>query len=106
MTRHVVVALLSFVPLAAVAQVPTFRDIVGHDFGERITYHHEMVRYLERLAEASPRVTIEQQGTSWEGRTFAIPNLTGTNKDNSAWRYIFGYRFEDITTAAPQMSTT
>ncbi len=58
------------------AQVPTFEEVTGHAFGERITLHHEMVHYLERLAEASPRVTIERQGESWEGRTFMLAIVT------------------------------
>ena len=70
------------VPSAATAQVPTFRDITGHSFGERITQHHQMVRYLERLAEASPRVTIEAQGRSWEGRKFVMAVVT--SPDNHA----------------------
>jgi hypothetical protein len=82
MTRHLVVALLALGPTVAVAQVPTFRDVVGHDFGERITYHHEMVRYLEQLAEVSPRVTIEEQGASWEGRAFVLAVVT--SPDNHA----------------------
>jgi hypothetical protein len=58
------------------AQVPTFRDVAGHDFGERITLHHQMVRYLERLADASDRVTIEVQGHSWDGRELMLAIVT------------------------------
>ena len=58
------------------AQVPTFRDVTGHAFGERITQHHEMVRYLERLAEASDRVAIRRIGRSWEGREFVVAIVT------------------------------
>ncbi|RMH63739.1 MAG: hypothetical protein D6685_07510 [Bacteroidetes bacterium] len=61
-------------PLAA--QVPTFADVTGHDFGERITLHHEMVRYLETLAETSDRVRIVRQGTSWEGRDLMLAIVT------------------------------
>ena len=79
---RLVATLLTLVPSAATAQVPTFRDITGHSFGERITQHHQMVRYLERLAEASPRVTIEAQGRSWEGRKFVMAVVT--SPDNHA----------------------
>jgi hypothetical protein len=58
------------------AQVPMFRDVAGHDFGERITLHHQMVRYLERLAHASDRVTIEVQGHSWDGRELMLAIVT------------------------------
>jgi len=53
-------------PLAA--QPPTFAEITGHTFGEEITLHHQMERYLTRLAEISERVTVFSQGLSWEGR--------------------------------------
>ncbi|NIN09843.1 MAG: hypothetical protein GTN62_00285 [Gemmatimonadales bacterium] len=42
-------ALVASVTVAgAQAQVPTFQDVAGHAFGERITQHHEMVAYLDR----------------------------------------------------------
>lgn len=61
---------------AASAQVPAFAEVVGHEFGERVTQHHEMVRYLERLAEASDRVTVRDVGRSWEGRRFLMAIVT------------------------------
>ena len=73
---RLVATLLTLAPSTVTGQVPTFKDVVGHSFGERITEHHQMVRYLERLAEASPRVTIEVQGQSWEGRKFVMAVVT------------------------------
>lgn len=61
---------------SAQAQVPTFQEVSGHAFGERITQHHEMERYLERLAETSPRVRIIRQGESWEGRALMLAIVT------------------------------
>ncbi len=58
------------------SQVPTFKEVVGHDFGERITLHHQMVRYLERLAERSNRVRIVNQGRSWERRELMLAIVT------------------------------
>ena len=58
------------------AQVPSFREAVGHGFGERITQHHEMVRYLEALARTSDRVAIELQGETWEGRELPLAIVT------------------------------
>ena len=58
------------------AEVPTFAEVTGHDFGEGITVHHEMVAYLERLAETSPRVVTRDQGTSWEGRRLLLAIVT------------------------------
>ncbi|UCF41000.1 MAG: hypothetical protein JSW43_01270 [Gemmatimonadota bacterium] len=67
--------LLAAVP-AARAQVPTFEEVTGHAFGERATQHHQMVAYLQRLAEASPRVTVTVQGESWEGRELMLAVVT------------------------------
>jgi hypothetical protein len=71
--RHVLIVSV-FLAAQVYGQVPSFKDVVGHDFGERITVHHQMVRYLERLAQTSNRVRIVDQGFSWERRnlTFAI----------------------------------
>lgn len=65
-----------FVSSSAVSQVPDFEEVVGHGFGERITEHHQMVRYLERLADASPRVSLVDQGDSWEGRKLLMAIVT------------------------------
>jgi hypothetical protein len=76
MPRTLAFLALFLIPAAAVAQTPSFREVVGHDFGERITQHHQMVRYLETLAAASPRVSIERQGHSWEGRDLMLAIVT------------------------------
>jgi hypothetical protein len=72
----IVVGLALSAAPAARAQVPTLQDVTGHAFGERITVHHEMVDYLTRLAEASPRVAVVEQGRSWEGRPFLLAIVT------------------------------
>lgn len=70
--------LLALLPFPALAQgpVPTFREVTGHDFGERITLHHQAVRYLERVAAASPRVTLVRMGWSWERRELVMAVVT------------------------------
>lgn len=75
-TVPLVLLALLLLPVTLAAQAPGFREVVGHDFGERITQHHQMVRYLERLAETSPRVTIERQGRSWQGRDLMLAVVT------------------------------
>jgi hypothetical protein len=69
-------AVLVLAAPAARAQVPTFEDVTGHAFGKRATPHHQMVAYLQRLAEASPRVTVTVQGKSWEGRELMLAVVT------------------------------
>lgn len=58
------------------AQAPDFEAVTGHDFGEAITGHHQMVRYLERAAAASDRVRLLDQGASWEGRRLLAAVVT------------------------------
>jgi hypothetical protein len=72
----IVTPALALAAPAALAQAPTLATVTGHDFGERITLHHEMVTYVERLAETSPRVTVTVQGTSWEGRKLMLAVVT------------------------------
>lgn len=71
-------ALLSLVALNTLGAqtVPTFRESTGHEFGERITVHHEMERYLERLAATSNRVKLIRQGESWERKALMLAIVT------------------------------
>jgi hypothetical protein len=64
------------IPAAAQGPVPTFREVTGHDFGERITQHHQAMQYLERLAAASSRVTLVRMGQSWERRDLVMAVVT------------------------------
>ncbi len=50
--------------------IPTLKQVVGHDWGERITMHHEMERYLKALEQAVPsRLKVIKYGETWEGRS-------------------------------------
>lgn len=49
--------------------VPTIGDVTGHAPGERITWHADVIRYFDTLAEAHPdRVKVVRYAESWEGR--------------------------------------
>ncbi|MBZ5578388.1 MAG: peptidase M14 [Acidobacteriia bacterium] len=50
------------------ARIPTFRQVLGYEPGERITSHAGILRYLDALAAASPRIKVVEYGASWEGR--------------------------------------
>lgn len=80
--RAVVVALATVLPFAASSDVPRFADVAGHAIAERIAQSHQVDRWLERLAEASPRVAYEIQGRSWEGRPLMLAMVTSA--DNHA----------------------
>jgi hypothetical protein len=49
-------------------RIPTYRQVLDYDPGERITSHEGILRYLEALEAASPRIKVFEFGRSWEGR--------------------------------------
>ena len=48
--------------------IPTPQDVLGYTIGERHTRPEEVVRYVEAVAAASPRVEVGFHGTTYEGR--------------------------------------
>jgi len=50
------------------ARVPTFRQVLGYDPGDRITSSDGIRRYLDALAAASGRLRVFEYAQSWEGR--------------------------------------
>ncbi|UCF20779.1 MAG: hypothetical protein JSU87_05055 [Gemmatimonadota bacterium] len=81
--------------MPATAQIPGFAEVVGHQFGERITLHHEAVSYLRRLGELSDRVRILEQGETWEGRSLLVAIVS--SPENQA-------RLEQIRQAAHRLA--
>ncbi len=57
-------------------RVPAPRQVLGHDAGERFTPHHMVSRYFERVALASPRVTLDTLGMTFEGREYITAVVT------------------------------
>lgn len=53
--------------------IPTLKKIVGHDFGEKITMHHEAEKYIQALQQsASSRSKVIKYAESWEGRSLYV----------------------------------
>ncbi|MEM1056774.1 MAG: M14 family zinc carboxypeptidase [Bacteroidota bacterium] len=50
------------------ASIPTPQAVLGYTIGERHTRPEEVIRYVEAVAEASPRVTAAFHGSTYEGR--------------------------------------
>lgn len=49
--------------------IPTLKEVVGHDVGEMLTAPDEMVDYLRALAAAEPtRMQVRSYGETWQGR--------------------------------------
>ncbi|WP_026376663.1 M14 family zinc carboxypeptidase [Aestuariibacter salexigens] len=52
------------------ASIPTFKQVLGYEVGERITSHHDMLRYFDALQQAAPdRIQINEYARSWQGRS-------------------------------------
>jgi hypothetical protein len=81
--------------IPAAAQIPSFAEVTGHEFGERITVHHEMVAYLKTLDDVSDRVRVIEQGETWEKRLLLVAIVT--TPENHA-------RLEEIRQAAHLLS--
>ncbi|HEX9001988.1 MAG TPA: M14 family metallopeptidase [Blastocatellia bacterium] len=53
--------------------IPTLKQVTGHDFGEKITMHHEAEKYLFALQQAAgSRLKIVKSAETWEGRPLYV----------------------------------
>ena len=58
------------------ASIPTPKSIVGHEVGEWHITHDKLAQYMYALAEASDRITIENRGSTFEGRPILLLTIT------------------------------
>jgi hypothetical protein len=65
-------------PATAQQAVPTPRQHFGFDIGEhrRLANWRELTAYYERLAQTSPRVSVDTLGLSTKGRPFVMMTIT------------------------------
>jgi hypothetical protein len=51
------------------SKIPTFRQVLGYDPGDKVTSHAGIGRYFDALAAAAPaRIKVFEYGQTWEGR--------------------------------------
>lgn len=62
--------------------IPTPKDVIGHEVGEWHVTHDKLVYYMQTLAQASDRITVENRGNTFEGRPILL--LTVTSPENHA----------------------
>ena len=60
--------------------IPTPESVIGHQVGEWHVTHDKLAQYMYALAAASNRITIENRGTTFEGRPLLL--LTITSPEN------------------------
>ncbi len=63
-------------------EIPTPKEILGHEVGEWHVTHDKLVSYMYTLAEASDRITLKEYGRTHEHRPLIL--LTITSPDNHA----------------------
>ena len=58
-------------PPVQAQQAPSLQSpetFLGYALGEQFTSHHHVMDYVQHVAEQSPNVTVQQYGTTYEGR--------------------------------------
>ncbi len=56
--------------------IPTPKDIIGHEVGEWHVTHDKLMFYMQTLAKVSDRITIENRGSTFEGRPILLLTVT------------------------------
>lgn len=62
------------------ADIPKPQDVIGFVPGQWHVSHDRLVNYMTKLAEVSPRISIENRGTTYEGRPLLL--LTISSEEN------------------------
>jgi len=66
--------------VAYAAEIPTPKSIIDHEVGAWHVTHDKLVLYMRALAKSSDRISIENRGTTFEGRPLLL--LTITSPEN------------------------
>ncbi|MEX0313307.1 MAG: M14 family metallopeptidase, partial [Allomuricauda sp.] len=56
--------------------IPKPADVIGHEVGEWHVTHDKLVFYMQQLAAASDRITLEDRGKTFEGRPLILLTIT------------------------------
>ncbi|PHQ28052.1 M14 family metallopeptidase [Leeuwenhoekiella nanhaiensis] len=57
-------------------EIPKPQELLGYMPGEWHVSHDQLISYMERLAEASPRISIDLRGSTFEGRPLLLLTIT------------------------------
>ncbi len=57
-------------------EIPTPKEVIGHEVGEWHVTHDKSVQYMTALAASSDRIKIENRGTTFEGRPLLLLTVT------------------------------
>jgi len=76
-------------------RVPAPEAVIGHEIGERFTRHHQIVDYVEALAETSDHVIASEYGRTHQDRP--LMTMTISSRENLA-------RLEEILSANRELT--
>jgi len=62
------------------SEIPTPQEVIGFTPGEWHVSHDRLLMYMNKLAEVSPRIQIENRGFTYEGRSLIL--LTISSEEN------------------------
>ncbi|MEM7186166.1 MAG: M14 family zinc carboxypeptidase [Bacteroidota bacterium] len=65
------------------SSIPTPKSVIGHEVGEWHITHDKLVQYMRALAKASDRITIEDRGTTFEGRPLVLLTITAPSNHSN-----------------------
>ena len=63
-------------------EIPTPQEVIGFVPGEWHVSHDRLLMYMQKLADVSPRIQIENRGFTYEGRHLVL--LTISSEENLA----------------------
>ena len=81
-------------------EIPTPKEILGYQVGEWHASHDQVVYYMQRMAEMSPRITIEEYALTYENRPLLL--ITITSPENH--RNLEEIRTEHLKLSDPNQS--
>ncbi|MDG2416050.1 MAG: M14 family zinc carboxypeptidase, partial [Flavobacteriaceae bacterium] len=85
-------------------EIPTPKQVIGHEVGEWHVTHDKLVQYMTALAASSDRIKIENRGATFEGRPLLL--LTVTSPKNHSNIESIRTQHLALTTAAGQNLST
>ncbi len=56
--------------------IPKPADVIGHEVGEWHVTHDKLLFYMQQLAQASNRISLENRGATFEGRPIVLLTIT------------------------------
>jgi len=63
--------------------IPTPKSVIGHEVGDWHITHDKLAQYMKAVAAASDRITIENRGSTFEGRPLLLLTITSPSNHNN-----------------------